>query len=187
MLMPENTGDLLALAPSGLETEIEIIHDGNQPLQERAVGVLDRFLFLARRPLFVILEIGLAPQSKVAEAIEIRLQTFGAVFFDFSRRSSRAASGGRHRTCVRIFNPWRGPILLGGGFSDRDSSHVLRIAIKVMSSFCGCDPTKLRSSSMIRAIMAGAPLAALARTHSTMRSKPNSSPFASSASVTPSV
>ena len=38
------------------------------------------------------------------------------------------------------------------------------MAIKVMSSFCGCEPTKLRSSSINRVIIAGAPLGALART-----------------------
>ena len=65
--------------------------------------------------------------------------------------------------------------------------HVLRMAIKVMSSFCGCDPTKLRTSSITRVTIAAAPSLALARTPSMVRSSPNSFPSLSSASVTPSV
>src|SRR5205807_3535619 len=156
----------------GLEPELEVIDDRDQLFEERAVGVFDRLVLLAGGAFFVILEVGLAAQSEIAKTIEIRLQIVVFVFL---------------RGNLLRFGLWLGRAALVPRFSDRNFSHVLRIAIKVMSSFCGCDPTKVRSSSMIRAIRAGAPSGALACMHWIMRSKPNSSPFASRASVTPSV
>ena len=161
---------LLAFGARGFQTELEVIDDGDQFLEQRAVGVFDRFLFFAGSALFVILEVGLASEREIAEPIEVRLQTVGIVLR------------------LRVLSGWRSRIFfLRFWFVDRNFSHVLRMAIKVMSSFCGCAPTKARSSSMIRVIIAGAPSGALVCTHSIIRSGPNSSPFASSASVTPSV
>ena len=127
---------------------------GNEPLEQRAVGVLDRVLFLARGAFFVILEIGLAAQREIAKAIEIGLQTFAI------GSSSAASSVG---DVVRRCRPSR-LVCLGVLFQLLGFFHVLRIAIKVMSSFCGCAPTKFRTSSIRRVIIAGAPFVALART-----------------------
>src|SRR5205814_9542507 len=133
------------------------------------------FLFFAGRSLFVIVEVGLTAKCQIAEAFEIRLQSFRAIVVLLGLGIRRFGLRGS------------GFLLLDFGFGNGDSSHVLRMAIKVMSSFCGCAPTKLRSSSINLLIMTGAPSRALARMDSIIRSGPNSSPFASSASVTPSV
>ena len=69
-------GRVLAFAPGRFEAELEVIDDGDEPLEERAVGVLDRFLFLARGAFLVILEVGLAAQRQIAKAVEIGLQRF---------------------------------------------------------------------------------------------------------------
>ncbi len=58
--MPENTGEFSPSRTGGFETEFKIVYDWNEPLQERAVGVFDRFLFFAGSALLVILEIGLS-------------------------------------------------------------------------------------------------------------------------------
>src|SRR2546423_3205431 len=167
---PGKDGRLLALGPRGVETELEVVDNSDQFFEERAVGVLDRFVLLPRRSFFVILEVRLTSKREIAKPIEVRLQTLEIVL---RLRGFRGLNS-------RIF-------LLRVWFSYRNFFHVLRMAIKVMSSFCGCAPTKARSSSMIRVIIAGAPSDALVRTHSIIRSGPNSSPSASSASVTPSV
>ena len=158
---------LLAFAARGFEAELEVVDDRDKFLEQPRVGELDPLFFFAGATLFVILEVGLAAERQIPKAIEIGLHTRHGIIAVFSRSRRRCRSCGR----VGIV-----------GFL-----HVLRMAIKVMSSFCGCEPTKLRRSSITRVIIADAPLPALACTAWMVRSKPNSVPSASSASVTPSV
>src|SRR6266571_1411537 len=192
---PGIDGRVFALLAHGVQTKLEVIDDGDESLEERAVRVFDGFLLLTSAPLFVILEIGLTPERQIAEPVKVGLQT-GHRVFGFGLRS--CGRGGRLllrdcrafscRCCVWVR---RGGLLLLfpllAGFGDRNFFHVFRIAIKVTSSFCGRAPTKLRTSSMSRVTMAAAPFVALARTDSTIRSSPNSLPSPSMASVTPSV
>src|SRR6266536_1703889 len=63
-----------ASASRGFEAELEIIDNGHESLQQRAVRVLDRVFLFACSALFVILEIGLAAQREIAKPVEVRLQ-----------------------------------------------------------------------------------------------------------------
>ena len=153
MLMPEKIGDFSPSPRAAARPSSKLSTIGNEPLEQRAVGVFDRVLFLARSALLVIFEIGLAAQCQIAKTVEIGLQTghrIVAVDLLGRRHWLGLRAGDCLSVCV-VFGYW-------------NFSHVLRMAIKVMSSFCGCDPTKLRTSSINRVIMAGAPFAALART-----------------------
>src|ERR1700732_1700380 len=172
-------GRAFAFAARGGKAKLKIIDNCDEPLEQRSVGVLDRFFLFACVTLFVILEVGLAAQRQVAKAIKIGLQTGHRILGPgllYIRRSRAAQFGRRCRSLSCVVRSVFGNL-----------SHVLRMAIRVMSSFCGCDPTKLRRSSISRATMAWAPLPALARTDCMVRSMPNSFPSVSSASVTPSV
>ena len=131
MLMPEKIGDFSPSARAAERPSSKLSTIAKQPLEQRAVGVLDRLFFLARGALLVILEIGLAAQGEIAKAIEIRLQTCRRIVVcrcDVSASSDSTA--------------WLSPSPSGLSFAVR-FFHVLRMAIKVMSSFCGCEPTKL--------------------------------------------
>src|SRR5207244_8969524 len=149
--------------------------------------IFDGFVFLAGASLLVVLEIGLTAHGQIAEAIEIGLQPgnfiFGFRFFGW--RSNRRLVG--NRSC-RSSPPLLGLAQLGAFvlflFGHGNFLHVFRIAITVMSSFCGCAPTKFRRSSINRLTTAAAPVVALARTDSIRRSSPNSFPSGSIASVT---
>ena len=107
---------------------------GDKPLEERAVGVFDRLFFLARGAFLEILEVGLAAQGQIAKAIEIGLQA--GVGSSSSRRPSVSAPASDLDRRRRFASGLRGVQLL-------DFSHVLRMAIKVMSSFCGCAPDEI--------------------------------------------
>ena len=162
MLMPGKDRRLLAFAARGGKTELEIIDDGKQPLEQRTVGVFDRVFFLSRSALLVIFEIGLAAQReiakrsrsacKLAHRIVVRQAAMSCGGFGTAQAMAVASFV---RSCLRLL----------------EFFHVLRMAIKVMSSFCGCEPTKFRTSSITRVIIAGAPFIALARTDWIMRSE----------------
>src|SRR4051812_48992247 len=161
---------VFAFSLCGRETELEVVDDRDQALKQRAVRVLDRFLFFALTTLFVIFEVGLTAQREIAEAVEVSLETRQLVLLLW-------LPGDVGSVCHTMFffvTHW-------------NFLHVLRITIRVMSSFCGVVPTNARRSSITRLIIAAAPFIALACTDLIMRSGPNSKPFASSASVTPSV
>ena len=165
---------LFALAAGGGEAEFEVVDDGHKSIEQRAVRILDRLFLFARGSFFIIIEVRLTAEREIAEAIEIRLQTGNRIIvLRFGFRLVKAHGIDGDLRIVRLFLKF----LL----------HVFRIAIKVMSSFCGCAPTKFRKSSMTRVTIAFALSPALARTDSIMRSTPYSNPSPSSASVTPSV
>ena len=171
MLMPEKIGDFSPSPRAAERPSSKLSTIGNQPLEERAVGVFDRLLFLARSALLVILEIGLAAQGQIAKPIEIRLQTaIGSV----DRRTAIGSGGARPRSAPGL--PGCRSVL--GVFGYWNFSHVLRMAIKVMSSFCGCEPTKLRSIiDQSRDHRRRALRVRWRERDWTIRSKPNSSPF----------
>src|SRR5207244_4354159 len=163
--------------PRRFQPELEIIHNRDEPLEQILVCVLDRVVFLSRAPLLVILKVGLAAHGEVAKPIEIGLQTSHWIFGLglVNRRRDRGRRFGRR---CRSFL-WVVGFIRVFEFGYRNLFHVLRMAIKVMSSFCGCEPTKFRKSSIKRVTIAEAPFIALARTDSIVRSMPNSSPSAS--------
>ena len=72
---------------------------GNQALEERAVGVLDRVLFFAGGAFFVSFEVGLAAQGEIAKTVEIGLQAGGRIVVASDalvvRRRTRASSARR--------------------------------------------------------------------------------------------
>src|SRR5207244_5235235 len=98
---------IFALLARGAKPELEIVGDGDQPLEQVAIGIFDGFVFLAGASLLVVLEIGLTAHGQIAEAIEISLQTgnfiFGFRFFGW--RSNRRLVG--NRSCRSS------PLLLG--------------------------------------------------------------------------
>ncbi len=68
-----------AFAFRGGKAELEVVDDRDQALEERAVGVFDRLLFLAGGALLEVIEIGLAAQGEIAKTIEIGLQAGGRI------------------------------------------------------------------------------------------------------------
>src|SRR5581483_4657824 len=158
---------VLPFRASRFKTELKVIHDGNQFFEQILVGVLDRVLFFPGGTFLEIFEIGLASHGQIAKAVDVGLQT-GNRLVRIGWRRGRVFLR-RLRVC------------------DWNFFHVLRIAIKVMSSFWGVAPTKFRKSSINRETTGCAPSFALERTASIVRSNPNSFPSLSSASVIPSV
>src|SRR5207249_9035839 len=171
-----------ALGFCSCKTKLKIIENCGQSLKQRTIGVFDRLFLFSRRALFIILKISLTAQCQVAETVEIGLQACHWIFGISLLNVGRGWSiGWMHLSCRS--RPFRFFVL----FSDRNLFHVFRMTIKVMSSFCGSEPVKSRTSWMIFFTIACAPSFALARTVWITRSRPNSSPSALSVSVTPSV
>src|SRR5436305_15003132 len=66
---------VLALLPSGGQSELEIIDNRDQAFEQRTIGILNPFIALAGGALFVILKVSLSSQCQIAKAIKIALQT----------------------------------------------------------------------------------------------------------------
>ena len=115
------------IAGSG-KPQLKIIDNRHEPLEQGTVRIFDGIIALTRGALFVILEICLGPQCQIAKTIQIGLQTNNWIIGSFSicRHASRFVLC-RQRWRNLIFFPW-----FWAGFL-----HVLRMAITVMSSFCG--------------------------------------------------
>src|SRR4051812_5001335 len=138
-----------ALFACRAKTKVEIVDDRHQLFEQRRVGILDRVVLFAGTTLFVVLEIGLRAQSEIAKSIEVRLHA-GHWIFVIDIRG--ACKGSRRLSCNG------GSVIWNFVVSHRNFFHVLRMAIKVMSSCWGYEPAKSRTSSITRLTIADAPL-----------------------------
>ena len=119
--MPARIGEFGGTGARGGQAEFEVVEDRDEALEEGGVGILHRVLLFARGAFAEILEIRLAAQREVAEALEVGLQLLEQRLLAAASASAVAASAGLG---------WSVGI---GGFV----AHFLRITIKVMSSCCG--------------------------------------------------
>jgi hypothetical protein len=72
-------GRVLAFVTRSGQSQLKVVDDADQPLEERVVRVFDRVLALARGAFFLVFEIGLGSQRKIAKAIKIPLQTSDSI------------------------------------------------------------------------------------------------------------
>jgi len=144
-----NRWRVFAFAARGGKAKLKIIDNRDESLEQRMLAYLIASSFSARATFFVILEVGLVRSARSRKAIKIGLQPSIGSSFRFGLRSrSRPASSGETSIFLRAVSL---SLEILSCFADGNQGDVV---------ICGCDPTKLRRSSISRATMAWAPLSA---------------------------
>ncbi len=96
--MPTSTADPSADVPGFHHAHLEVVHDGQQPFEQHAVGVLHGVFLLALETLAGVFQVGALTQGVVAVLDEFGLELRQHVLGDFPRRV-RCPSVGR---CLRF-------------------------------------------------------------------------------------